>query len=263
MNDFSSEYVCEDIIKGAAALLISAYTLRSSDEPIYHATIKACELAKKFNVPVVMSLGTSNLVEDKVDFLKDFSKKYVTALAMNQEEARALTGQDDALLACEMILDYVDLSLVTVGKKGLYLAGYTDDEHKRKTNEPLVTKSIVNYNEFEYSRSMRKKDCVQPVKIYTHINPFNGGPLAIKNTNGAGDAALSALLHDISANNYHQTIVPNSPKHDTNYLTYSSISQVSKYANRVSFEVLIQNSPRLFKGLPEKEDSLEEAYWRK
>jgi len=55
--------------------------------------------------------------------------------------------------------------------------------------------------------------------------------------------------------------VPKSPKHTARFLTYSSISQISKYANRVSFEVLSQNSPRLLRGLPEKEDGLEEAYW--
>ena len=264
MNDYKPESVPEKIIAKSSALLISAYTLRNLDEPIYEATLKACEYAKAHNVPVVMSLGTSKLVEEKVDYIKEFAKKFVNVLAMNQEEAIALTGNDDPLLACESILEIVDLALVTVGKKGLYLAGYTDEECKRRTHEPLVTKSIVNYNEFEYSRGMRKEDCVQPRKIYTHINPFNGGPLSIKNTNGAGDAALSALLHDIAANCYHAKSVPNSPKHTREYLTYSSISQISKYSNRVSFEVLIQNSPRLFKALPEKEDSLQnEAYWSK
>jgi len=71
------------------------------------------------------------------------------------------------------------------------------------------------------------------------------------------------LIHDITANDHHQNKIPNSPKHQSKFLTYSSISQVSKYANRVSFEVLSQNSPRLYKGLPEKEDSLEETYWSK
>jgi inosine kinase len=110
---------------------------------------------------------------------------------------------------------------------------------------------------------MKREKCEKPIKIYTHISPFKGGPATIKNTNGAGDAALSALLHDISANCYHRDVVPNSPKHDSIYLTYSSISQISKYANRVSFEVLNQNSPRLLKGLPEREDGLEDGYWSK
>ena len=111
---------------------------------------------------------------------------------------------------------------------------------------------------------MKRIDCKNPVKMYSHLNPFMGGPHVIRNTNGAGDGALSALLHDLSANRYHSKRVPNSPKHDANYLTYSSIGQICKYANRVSFEILSRNSPRLFGGLPEREESLEEAsYWAK
>ena len=108
---------------------------------------------------------------------------------------------------------------------------------------------------------MKKSDCKKPIKIYTHINPFLGGPQIIRNTNGAGDGALAALLHDMCANIYHKRKVPNSTKHVANFLTYSSLSQISKYANRVSYEVLNQNSPRLIKGLPEREDGLELAYW--
>ena len=44
-------------------------------------------------------------------------------------------------------------------------------------------------------------------------------------------------------------------------MSYSSLAQICKYANRVSFEVLSQSSPRLSKGLPDREDSLESAYW--
>ncbi len=40
-----------------------------------------------------------------------------------------------------------------------------------------------------------------------------------------------------------------------------SLAQVCKYANRVSYQVLNQHSPRLTRGLPEREDSPEEAYW--
>ncbi|MDF5696589.1 inosine/guanosine kinase, partial [Vibrio parahaemolyticus] len=55
--------------------------------------------------------------------------------------------------------------------------------------------------------------------------------------------------------------VPNSEKHEVRCLTYSSLSQICKYANRVSYEVLTQHSPRLSRALPEREDSLEETYW--
>jgi inosine kinase len=64
------------------------------------------------------------------------------------------------------------------------------------------------------------------------------------------------------ANRYHRNRVPNSSKHTHDFLTYSSMSQVCRYANRVSYQVLIQSAPRLTRGLPEREDGLdEEAYW--
>lgn len=261
MDDLSPSFVPEHLVTNASALLISAYTFRNESSPIQKATIKAAKLAIENKVPVVLSLGTSQIVLDRKDAIKDFIKEYVTVLAMNHDEAIALTGIEDPLLSLESTLDSVDLALLTDGDKGLYLGGYSDEEFARETKEPLHTKSLVEYNKFEYSRSMRKADCQKPFKIYTHINPFMGGPVKITNTNGAGDAALAAILHDISASDYHRNMVPNSPKNNAYYLTYSSLSQISKYANRVSFEVLIQNSPRLIKGLPEREDNLEDAYW--
>lgn len=261
MNDLSPEFIPVDIIEKSAALLVSAYTLRDEKSPIFQSTIRAMEVAKAANVPVVLSLGTSGLVEERKELILDFIPKYVSVVAMNESEALSLTGINDPLLATEHLLEICDMVLLTVGAKGLYIGAITDKDQARLTKEPLHTKSLIDYNQYEYSRAMRRSECKEPLKVYTHINPFLGGPQMIKNTNGAGDAALAAVLHDLSANLYHRLKVPNSPKHVASFLTYSSISQISKYANRVSFEVLSQNSPRLLKGLPEREDGLEEAYW--
>ena len=261
MNDLAPEFIPADVIEKASALLISAYILRDEGDPIFNSTVKACGLALKAKVPVVMTLGTSSLIDSRRDFFRDFIKKYVACVAMNDLEALALTGFSDPLLAARDVLDLADFALLTVGAHGLYLAGHVDEQFARRTTYKLHTNSIVDYNMYEFSRPMRKSDCAKPLKIYTHINPFMGGPRVIKNTNGAGDGALAALLHDLSARKYHQAKVPNSPKNLENSLTYSSLSQISKYANRVSFEVLAQNSPRLMRALPEREDNLQEAYW--
>ncbi len=266
MNELSPEFVSIPIIEKSSALLISAYILRDEKSPIAQATMKACDFAKKSNVPIVLTLGTSSLIQEKREFFVEFIKNYVNVLAMNQEEARELIGIDDPLLALEKVLDWTDLALLTVGAQGLYLGALVDLSHARKTTHTLHTKSIVNYNMYEYSRAMKREDGSKDstiIKIYSHINPFLGGPEMIRNTNGAGDGALAALLHDMAANRYHKNKVPNSPKHNTNYLTYSSLSQICKYSNRVSFEILSRNSPRLFRGLPEREESLDEAYWAK
>jgi inosine kinase len=263
MNDLSPEYLPLEVIEHSSALLVSAYTLRDEHSPIFQSTLKAVKIAKDANVPVVLSLGTSGLVQEKKEYLSDFIPKYVSVLAMNESEALTLTGIKDPLLSAEAALNMVDMVLLTVGARGLYIGALTDEDQARLTKEPLHTKSIVDYNKFEYSRAQRRSQIKKPMKVYTHINPFRGGPQMIKNTNGAGDAALAAVLHDLSANVYHRNKVPKSPKHVAEFLTYSSISQISKYANRVSFEVLSQNSPRLLRGLPEREDGLEEAYWAK
>ena len=261
MNELSPDYIPEDLIKGAAALLVSAYSLRDENSSMFKANVAACSYAKKNNVPVILSLGTSSLISAKKEFFLNFISEYVSICAMNEEEAHALVDESDPLLACQKVLDFTDMVLLTVGPRGLYIAAYSDEEYKRETKDMIHSKSIGEYNKYEYSRAILKKDCKNPIKIYTHINPYMGGPGVIKNTNGAGDAALSAVLHDIASNTYHRQVTPNSPKHNTRYLTYSSIHQVSKYCNRASFEVLKQNSPRLIKGLPNREESLEDAYW--
>jgi len=261
MNDLRPESVPAEVVEKASALLISAYLLRSEGDPIFAAAVRACGIALKARVPVVMTLGTASLIESRRDFFRGFIKDHVTVVAMNDQEALALTGEKDPLLAAGEATDLTDLALLTVGEHGLYLAGWTDEKFARQTSYELHSKSIAEYNKFEFSRPMRRSDCESPLKIYTHINPFMGGPGLIRNTNGAGDGALAALLHDMGARKYHRTKVPDSTKNLENSLTYSSLSQIAKYANRVSYEVLAQNSPRLARGLPEREASLEEAYW--
>jgi inosine kinase len=261
MNELDESSIPEPVVRNASALLVTAFLLRDEKSPMFKATLRAIEFAKKSNVPVVFALGTSSLIAEKREFYQDFVKEHVNVLACNSDEGHALVEESDPLLACEKILDLTDMCLFTDGPKGLYVCGHVDDENKRQTDDMLFSKSIPEYNKYEYSRAQRKNDCANPIKIYTHINPFLGGPVKIENTNGAGDAALSALLHDMSANNYHRNMVPNSPKHNGHYLSYSSIHQISKYANRASYEVLKQKSPRLSHGLPDKEESLETSYW--
>ncbi|RNC77202.1 inosine/guanosine kinase [Piscirickettsia salmonis] len=263
MNQLTADYINEEIIQKTVLLGISSYILRDESLPIFKATLKAVELAKKHHIPVVLTLGTQFLINEKQSFFYDFIKDYVSIIAMNEDEGYALTGHKDPLLASRAALEITDLVLTTVGPQGLYLSGYTDQATARRTSNPLLSGTISNFNEYEFSRPMRQADCQNPLQVFAHINPYMGGPEKIHNTNGAGDGALAALFHDIAANHYHHTVLPNSSKHDRPYLTYSSFSQVCKYANRVSYEVLAQNATRLSRGLPDREDSLEESYWER
>lgn len=264
MNQLRPESIPEHIFEHASALVLTAYLVRCKDgDPMPDATMRAIEYAKKHNVPVVMTLGTKYVIEQNPQWWRDFLAEHVSVVAMNEDEGEALTGESDPLLAADATLQWVDMVLCTAGPIGLYMAGYSEDKAKRETSLPLLPGAIPEFNMYEFSRPMIKADCENPIKVYSHIAPYMGGPERIKNTNGAGDGALSALLHDMSANRYHRDNVPNSRKHQYPFLTYSSFSQVCKYANRVSYEVLAQHSPRLSRGLPEREDSLEEAYWER
>jgi inosine kinase len=263
MNHLRPESIPERVFEGASCLVISAYLMRAEPgAPMPEATQRAVMLAKQAGVPIVLTLGTRFLIAERVEFWRAFIRENVDVLAMNEEEGEALTGERDPLLVCDKALEYADLILCTAGPTGLYLAGYTENEVKRPTRYPLLPGAIAEFNRFEFSRPMLRRACTEPVKVYAHIAPYHGGPERITSTNGAGDAALAALLHDMSANLYHRDRVPNSAKHVRNFLTYSSMSQVCRYANRVSYEVLAAASPRLMRGLPEREEGLnEEAYW--
>ena len=262
MNQLAPDSIPEEVFEKASALVVSSYLMRGKeDDPMPKAVQKAIDFAKKHDVPVVLTLGTKYVIEGNAEWWQEYIRDNVSVVAMNEEEGAALTGETDPLAAAGKALEWVDLVLCTAGPDGLYMAGYTEEQVKRETTHDILEGSIDEFNKFEFSRAMRKEDCKQPMKVYSHIGPYLGGPLEIKNTNGAGDAALSALLHDMAANSFHQKEVPNSEKHEVRCLTYSSLSQICKYANRVSYEVLTQHSPRLSRALPEREDSLEETYW--
>ncbi|KAB7898058.1 inosine/guanosine kinase [Rouxiella sp. S1S-2] len=264
MNQLRASSIPEDVIAGASALVLTSYLLRgAAGDPMPEATMQAIAYAKKYQVPVVLTLGTQYVIAEDPQAWRDFINQHVTILAMNEDEACALTGLSDPLMALNQSLEWADLVLCTAGPSGLYMGSYTEDAFKRTTNHPLLPGAIAEFNQYEFSRAMRRESCTTPLRIFSHIAPYMGGPEKIMNTNGAGDGALSALLHDIAANGFHRMSVPNSSKHSREYLTYSSLAQVCKYANRVSFQVLNQHSPRLTRGLPEREDSLEESYWER
>ncbi|WP_120510399.1 inosine/guanosine kinase [Photobacterium salinisoli] len=264
MNQLEPDSIPESIFERASALVLTAYLVRCKEgDPMPEATMRAIQYAKKYDVPVVLTLGTKFVIADDPQWWRDFLRDHVTVVAMNEDEAEALTGFADPLLASDKALDWVDFVLCTAGPVGLYTAGYTEESTKRATSLPLLPGEIPEFNRYEFSRPMTKADCETPLRVYSHIAPYMGGPERIKNTNGAGDGALSALLHDMAANRYHKENVPKSSKHSYDFLAYSSFSQICLYSNRVSYEVLAQHSPRLSRGLPEREDSLEEAYWER
>ncbi len=255
-NDFSPSAVSPDIVSQAAVVLTCLYCLRDPDWPIAKAALRLMSLARQNDVPVAFGLGTAGLVRAMAPQVREILREYVTIVAMNADEAEALTGERDAFLACRAALELVDLAVVTEGPGGMTVGGYTDEDTKRQTEEKIRSKSIPEYNRWEYSRLMRRADCARPLQIFSHIHPYHGGPDRLRNTSGAGDAALAAILHDIAANRFHRAKVPESDKHvsGTRFLTYSSLSRNAQYGNRVAYEVLKGRSPRLDRPVGPDED---------
>lgn len=246
-GDYRAEDLKEDVIKNASVCVSSLYTLANPNRPIAAATMRFLEMAHDANVPVAFGMGTSAIVKRMKSELHDVISKYVNICAMNAREAEALTGISDPLLAGNALLDITDCVLITEGSRGLTMCGYTDDSVKRATRDGLHSGSIDNYNQYEYSRLVLRKNCVNPVRIFTHIHPYLGGPQKLVNASGAGDAAIAAVLHDIAATRYHANIQPDCKKHNLGieFLTYSSLSRNAQYSNRVAYEVLRNKSPRL------------------
>ncbi len=246
-SDYPPEAIEEKVVKDSSAAMTTLYCLREETWPIARAARRMMEMASKHGVPVAFGLGTSSLVRQNKEITQEILSRYVTIAAMNSAEAEALTGEKDALIACRQLLELVDMVIITEGPHGLTMGGYVDERFKRETDQPIRSKSIEEYNRWEYSRLMTRDSCKQPLKIYTHIHPYHGGPKLLRNTNGAGDAALAAVLHDVVANSYHRATVPDSKKHTTGveFLSYSSLSRIAQYGNRVAYEVLKGCSPRL------------------
>lgn len=87
---------------------------------------------------MVLTLGTKHVIAEDPQWWRDFLAENVSVLAMNEEEALALTGVADPLLASDKALDWVDLVLCTAGPARLYMAGYSEKEFMRETTHPLL-----------------------------------------------------------------------------------------------------------------------------
>lgn len=246
-GNYGPQDVPEDVVRKASVVLTSVYCLANPNRPIAKAALRMMEIAHEACVPVAFGLGTSTLVRRMRDDILSILEKYVNIVAMNAREAEALTGFSDPLLAGNALLDRTDAALITEGERGLTMCGYTDESVKRATRDGLHSGAIENYNQYEYSRLVMREFSPNPMRVFTHIHPYLGGPQKLRNTNGAGDAALAAFLHDVAATRYHAESVPDSKKHshDIRFLTYSSLSRNAQYGNRVAYEVLRNNSPRL------------------
>ena len=97
--------------------------------------LKAAELAKQFGLKISLDLASYNVVEDNLDFLKDYIQKYVDIVFANEEEAKAFTGKEPEE-ALNDIAEMAEIAVVKVGKDGSMV----------KTNGKKYNAGVIDVN---------------------------------------------------------------------------------------------------------------------
>ncbi|MGL4507669.1 MAG: inosine/guanosine kinase, partial [Aeromonas sobria] len=92
MNQLDVNHIPAEVIKGASALVITAYLVRGDDgDPMKEAAMAAVRHAREAGVPVILTLGTRFVIDENPQWWRDFIAENVTVLAMNEDEGEALT----------------------------------------------------------------------------------------------------------------------------------------------------------------------------
>lgn len=119
--ELTSADITEDLFKGFDILHIEGYLVFNEDL-IEHAL----KMAKDMGLLVSIDMASFNVVEAKLDFLKDMVTKYVDIVFANEEEAKSFTGLEPKE-ACEAIAKNVKISVVKIGKDGAYIKEGNDE----------------------------------------------------------------------------------------------------------------------------------------
>lgn len=79
--------------------------------------LQAAKLAKANNMKISIDMASFNVVEDNLEFLKDYVKKYVDIIFANEEESKAFTGKEpeDSL---NELAEQCEIAVVKIGSKG-------------------------------------------------------------------------------------------------------------------------------------------------
>jgi sugar/nucleoside kinase (ribokinase family) len=80
----------------------------------------ASDLAKENGLKISLDLASYNVVEDNIDFLKDYIANYVDIIFANEEEAKAYTGKEPEE-ALDVLAEQCDIAVVKIGKDGSFV----------------------------------------------------------------------------------------------------------------------------------------------
>lgn len=121
-----------DQFKGYKYLHIEGYLALN-----HNLMLKAAELAKENNLKISIDMASFNVVEDNLEFLKDYVKNYVDIIFANEEEAKAFTGKEPEE-ALNEIAEQCEIAVVKIGSKG----SMVKSEGKTYQVEPFKANSI-------------------------------------------------------------------------------------------------------------------------
>ncbi|MBI9052393.1 MAG: adenosine kinase [Bacteroidales bacterium] len=110
--ELSDSDLAENQFKDYKILHIEGYLVQN------HALmLRAAELAKANNMKISIDMASFNVVEDNLEFLKDYVKNYVDIIFANEEEAKAFTGKEPEE-ALNEIAEQCEIAVVKIGSKG-------------------------------------------------------------------------------------------------------------------------------------------------
>jgi sugar/nucleoside kinase (ribokinase family) len=121
--ELSPEDLKEEHFKGYKYLHVEGYLVQNHD-----LLRKASELAKKFDIKLSLDLASFNVVEDNLDFLKQYVIDYVDIIFANEEEAKSFTGKEPKE-ALNELAKLSEIAVVKIGKEGSMIKS-GDKEYK-------------------------------------------------------------------------------------------------------------------------------------
>lgn len=125
--------IADEILRQYDCLYIEGYLI--ANEKLFLPVLKR---AKNIGLKVALDLSNFNIVTGFKDFLKKVIPVYVDILFSNDSEASAYTG----LPACEaidLIANDVEISIVTVGKDGVWAK-----QGNRKVHDASISRRVVD-----------------------------------------------------------------------------------------------------------------------
>ena len=106
----------KSVISDSQILYSTGYLLLG--DPMKSRLIEAAEFAKAKGVTIALDVADPFVVKAVTDDMKNFIAEYCDVVFLNEEEAKAITGSEEATDAIEALKGMCDTIVVKLGKKG-------------------------------------------------------------------------------------------------------------------------------------------------